>query len=242
MGRPLISSWFLSILVICGLACGQGATDGVRGEDGDVVAQEVEKAKAALDEAIQKANIALAASVDLKIKEAAATGNLDTVKKLIAEKEAFEAEGKVPASRDLKTAAAQHTQAIRKAREAMEAAYDKAVRQYTKDLKLEKATATKTEWEVFKARGAAGTPTVSAPVPIVVHAAFYGANVNWVDVTDKLREMVRDKLQWSTVVNTADWGDPAPQYTGPRTLIIRYTVDGVTKSKWAYQGDKLAIP
>lgn len=142
----------------------------------------------------------------------------------------------------MKTAATQHAQAIRKACEAMEAAYDKAVRQYTKDLKLDKASAIKTEWEVFKSRGRTGAPTLSVPAPIVIHAAFYGQNVNWVDVTDKLREIVRDKHQWSTVVNTADWGDPAPGYTGPRTLIIRYTNDGVTKSKWAYQGDKLAIP
>jgi hypothetical protein len=215
---------------------------GIRGEDADVVGEELVKAKTALDDAVQKANSTLAEAFAAKVKEVAVTGNLDSVKKLIADKESFEAEGKLPTSRDMKAAASQHQQSIKKAREAMDAAYDKAVRQYTKDLKLDKADSTKTEWEVFKTRARVRTPTISSAAPIVIHAAFYGQNVNWVDVTDKLREMVRDKYEWATVVNTADWGDPAPGYTGPRTLIIRYTIDGVTKSKWAYQGDKLAVP
>jgi hypothetical protein len=142
----------------------------------------------------------------------------------------------------MKAAASHYQQAIKKAREAMDAAYDKAVRQYTKDLNVNKADFTKTEWEVFKARRKGNTATGSSPSTIVVHAAFYGQNVNWIDVTEKLRAVVGDKRQWSTVVNTSDWGDPAPGFTGPRTLIVRYTIDGTTTSKWQYQGKELVIP
>lgn len=82
--------WVLAIALSLA-ACG-----GIRGEDADAVAVELGTAKAALEEAIQKANMALADSLETKIKEVAATGDLDSVKKLIAEKEAFEGEGKVP--------------------------------------------------------------------------------------------------------------------------------------------------
>lgn len=228
-----VSAFSMALLAACCV--------GIHGEDADAVNAQLRKAKVAYEEAVEKANSTMAEVFAEKVKEVAATGNLVAVKKLMAESEAFEAEGKLPSSRDMKAAVSKYQLAIKNAREAMDVAYDTAVRQYTKDLNVNKADFTKTEWEVFKSRGKVNSATAASSSPIIIHAAFYGQNVNWIDVTEKLRTIVGERREWSTVVNTADWGDPAPGYTGPRTLIVRYTVDGATKSTWQYQGKELVI-
>lgn len=68
--------------------------------------------------------------------------------------------------------------------------------------------------------------TVSAPpmTEIIIFAAFYGQNISWLEVTDKLRRAVNGKSEWSGTVVTKDWGEPAPGFGDPRTLMIRYSV------------------
>jgi len=86
----------------------------------------------------------------------------------------------------------------------------------------------------------------SEPAPlmtdIIVIAAFYGQNISWLDVTDKVREAINGKSRWSTTVETKDWGEPAPGFGGPRTLMIRYSVDGKDMFKATYQGKVVTIP
>ncbi len=73
-------------------------------------------------------------------------------------------------------------------------------------------------------------------------SAFYGQNISWFDVTERLRQAVKDKSKWSAVVDTKDWGEPAPDFKGPRTLMVRYSVGGKMKFKAVYQGSKIDLP
>jgi hypothetical protein len=75
-----------------------------------------------------------------------------------------------------------------------------------------------------------------------VISAFYGQNVSWIDVTDKLRSWANGTATWSGVVNSRDLGDPAPGWTGQRTLIVQYMVNGRVLFKAAYEGKELSLP
>jgi len=78
--------------------------------------------------------------------------------------------------------------------------------------------------------------------PIQILAAFYGQNVSWLDVTDKVQAAAKGKAKWASTVATEDWGEPAPNFTGPRTLLIRYAVDGRERFKAVYEGQGITIP
>jgi WD40 repeat protein len=77
---------------------------------------------------------------------------------------------------------------------------------------------------------------------IQVLAAFYGQNVSWIDATDKVRSMVKGKTNWSTEVNTADLGEPAPGFAGPRTLLVRYSDRGQTRYDAVYEKNRITLP
>jgi hypothetical protein len=76
---------------------------------------------------------------------------------------------------------------------------------------------------------------------IEVITALYGANVSWLDVTDKARKAVGNKAKWSAVVRTDDWGEPAPGFDGKRALLIQYRVHGRVLLAKSYEGDQLKI-
>ncbi len=75
-----------------------------------------------------------------------------------------------------------------------------------------------------------------------VVSAFYGQNISWLDVTEKARRATKGKAKWSTIVNTKDWGEPAPGFAGPRTLMIRYTIGDRVLFKAVYQGQEMSLP
>jgi WD40 repeat protein len=77
---------------------------------------------------------------------------------------------------------------------------------------------------------------------LVIEAAFYGQNVSWIDVTDKVRNMVKGKANWRSKVNTADLGEPAPGFGGPRTLVVRYSYRGQTRYDAVYEKDEITLP
>ena len=74
-------------------------------------------------------------------------------------------------------------------------------------------------------------PLANPSTGIEIIAAFYGQNVSWLDVTDKVHKAVKGKAKWSAKVSSANWGKIAPQFKGPRTLLIRYLVNGKTVYK-----------
>jgi hypothetical protein len=77
---------------------------------------------------------------------------------------------------------------------------------------------------------------------IRIVAAFYGQNVSWLDVTEKLQHATSGRTTWSSKVRTRDWGEPAPGFAGPRTLLVRYVVGGKARVKFAYEGNELELP
>lgn len=80
------------------------------------------------------------------------------------------------------------------------------------------------------------------PSGIRIISAFYGQNVSWLDVTDKVRQATQAKRNWSVEVQTEDWGEPAPGFGGPRTLLIRYSLNDEVKVKSRYQGKRMTLP
>jgi hypothetical protein len=43
-------------------------------------------------------------------------------------------------------------------------------------------------------------------------------------------------------VSTKDWGEPAPGFNGPRTLLVRYAVGGKVVFKTVYEGKEISLP
>lgn len=207
-------------------------------------AYELNQAKAAHAAAMESARAELISAFKPSIAEAAKTGDLSLVNRIISEREAFEVEGKMPASAGLKRATADYQQQTRKARESLLKAYETAIRQFTKGQSIDKANVAQAELDRLQAQSAGGVrsdgPQAESRLQII--AAFYGQNVSWLDVTDKVRAATKGTASWTTRVDTQDWGDPAPNFRGPRTLLVRYSWNGETKYKAAYQGEELSLP
>jgi hypothetical protein len=218
-----------------------------RADANDPATAELERMKDQYKKTAATARADLLQAFDAKVKEVAQSGNLTVVKQLRAEKEEFQKEAKLPTALVMKPAVAEYQQRLKRDRDALSAAYDKAVRHYTKALDLARADAINKEWETFKRYNfpaAADThPSPSSGASgLQILAAFYGQNVSWIDVTDKLTLASKGKTSWSAKVQTADLGDPVPGWTGTRTLIVRYTLDGKTGFKAVYEGRDITLP
>ena len=87
-----------------------------------------------------------------------------------------------------------------------------------------------------------GTQPAPKDGKLQVVSAFYGQNVSWLDVTEKVRQSTNGKAKWSATVSTKDWGEPAPGWSGTRTLMIRYSVGGKVLFKAVYEGNEIALP
>lgn len=73
-------------------------------------------------------------------------------------------------------------------------------------------------------------------------SAFYGQNISWLDVTEKIQQATRGRNHWSTTVNTESLGEPAPGFSGPRTLLIHYLAGRKLLIKAVYEGGELTLP
>jgi hypothetical protein len=89
----------------------------------DLINDKLDKAKTEYSDVAEKANADLIAAFDSTIKEIAKTGNLETVKGILAEKKSFETDGEAPNSQSMKKAAADYQKVTEKASKAMMAAY-----------------------------------------------------------------------------------------------------------------------
>lgn len=80
-------------------------------------------------------------------------------------------------------------------------------------------------------------PSEPKGMGIQIHSAMYGANISWLDVTDKVRAAATGKKVFPFSVLTRELGDPAPGWDGTRVLVIRYTNGtGKPKSLAVYEG------
>lgn len=168
---------WLSVLCVAVLlfTIGAGETDGIR--------EKLDAARKAYATVTTEARKNLLTAFDDRINDVAATGNLEEVKSVRADKEAFENDGKLPKPPRMIKAVNAYQIAVKNARETMEAAYDGAVRDYTKALDIENAEAVKTESESFR-KGQSPTirPGGATSTNIRVVTALWGVGDQVVDV------------------------------------------------------------
>ena len=79
--------------------------------------------------------------------------------------------------------------------------------------------------------------TVQTMNTLTIHAAFYGANVSWFDVTQKVSQMAEGKAFLSFVPSNSLFGNPAPSWNGTRSLVVRYSI-GTDMPRMAKQYEK----
>jgi hypothetical protein len=151
-------------------------------------------------------------------------------------------------SPDAKKAVQDHDKVLIQAREAYEKEADAARKKLLSDLEAaqDKATKAKQLDEAVLIRDfRKGLEDAKPPSPeqkLQIIAAFYGQNISWFDVTNKLRQASRGRTRWSAIVNSKELGEPAPGFAGPRTLIIRYSVAGKVRFKTVYEGKEITLP
>jgi hypothetical protein len=165
----------------------------------------------------------------------------------------FRAWGDDDSQRNLKSAEAkkalvEYEKALAKAREAYDKEADGARKKLLTDLEAaqEKATKAKDLDEAVRIHNVHKSFEDSKPLPptgkLQIIAAFYGQNVSWLDLTNKLREATQGRTRWSAIVNSKDLGEPAPGFAGPRTLMVRYSVGGRVRFKAVYEGKEITLP
>lgn len=152
-------------------------------------------------------------------------------------------------SADAKKAVADYDRALKKAQDAFDANAEAARNKLLTELMAAQEKAAKANQldEAVLIRDLRnGYEAGDHPSPrdgrIVVVSAFYGQNVSWLDVTGKVRLATKGKPKWSAVVRTTDWGEPAPGFAGPRTLIVRYITGGKVLFKSVYEGQEIVLP
>ncbi len=119
-----------------------------------VLAQETDPIREALTRAIQNhkaatvsAKAVVTGEIDARIKATAATGNLDAVLKLVAEKKAYDADGTLPAWLAAVPQLKNLPKSLAEADAQLRAAYKNAEIAYTKALELDKADAVRAEFK-----------------------------------------------------------------------------------------------
>ncbi|WP_020475300.1 hypothetical protein [Zavarzinella formosa] len=130
----------------------------IQAQDSDEIQIELEKAKTAYSDGAAKAKTLLLTSIDDIIKTVAQKGDLDAVKALRAERQAFDESGKVPTSTRTETVAGEYRRTVQKNKMALDKAYDQAVRESTKALKIDQAELIRADWKTFQAGGGLAAP------------------------------------------------------------------------------------
>jgi hypothetical protein len=126
-------------------------------ETGDPIRKELDAAKNDYQYASAEAKLSLLTAVDDKIKVLAATGNLDATKALTDEKQALETDGKLPTSKAMVPAVTKFSRSTEQARSVLSRAYDKAIKSYTKELRLKDAEALRKEMAGIISSGSTGS-------------------------------------------------------------------------------------
>lgn len=121
------------------------------------------------------------------------------------------------------------------------AVYKAALDRATKAGKLQEAVAIDARLKVCESETPALTPRKGSKSLSIISAA-YGVNQSWFDVTEKLKKEANGKPRWSAVVSDVPFGDPAPNYDPGNTLLVRYSINGMTRMKAFYAGTKAELP
>lgn len=119
--------------------------------DADEIKDQLDKAKAAYDEDIKSARESLLSVLDLRIESAQKLGDLQLLKRLKADRQLFADSDELPQSVSVR----EHATSTGVARRRLEAAYLKAVKEFTKADKIKEADVTEKELQAFKDSGRA---------------------------------------------------------------------------------------
>jgi hypothetical protein len=129
-------------------------------------ATELDEAKAAYRAVEAEARATMLKAFDEAVQQTAAKGELDPVKALLAEKQAFEEDHKLPHSEAMRSALAAYRQQLAAARRNLLDAFDAAIKAQTKALNIELATALKAERDAFEKRSELTGGDVFLPVQL----------------------------------------------------------------------------
>ncbi|MBP3960700.1 hypothetical protein J8F10_36205 [Gemmata sp. G18] len=130
----------------------------------------VEKAKEAHAEGVNKARNTLLEAFKAANNAAKSSGDLNAVKVIQAEQDTFENSGKLPTSARMKSAVASYQQSMKQARTTLDAAYEQAIKDFTKAGKIAQAEETQSELHDLRAKTVATKENLQA----------YLANTSWV--------------------------------------------------------------
>jgi len=132
------------IVLLIGILAGASAAMGE-----DPIGAELDRLKGLYAEAVNREKTTVDAAFEAAIKAAATAGDLDTVEVLTAERKAFSTGGKLPASQSMGEAIRAYRRKKMHFNSTMLLAYDKAVKQYTQQLKIEEATQVREQSRAF---------------------------------------------------------------------------------------------
>jgi hypothetical protein len=125
----------LFVILLAGIV----SADSLRADEPNPIRKEVDKARATRVKAEDTAKSALVAEFDEAVKTAAGLGDFEGAKTLYAEMRAFLESGKIPMSVKVHIAGTEYEKTIRAAQAALEKAYEQAIKDATKALKIEEA-------------------------------------------------------------------------------------------------------
>jgi hypothetical protein len=129
-------------LVLCALIFTAGPST-LRADD--ATKAELDKARAYHQELIDAAKTKFISAADAKLEEYASKGDLNSVKEIEVQVEAFKKQGSLPSSRMLREAKRKYEADIRAANAALQTALEKARVEFTKALQIAEATAVDAE-------------------------------------------------------------------------------------------------
>ena len=129
----------------------------------DPIRAKLAVARSAQEEAAKAARDALVNSIDESMKAVAQAGDLNGVTALKAERKAFEESGTLPTSPRLRAASAEYQKSLKQASATLDKAYDQAIKDLTKALKIDDAEAVRAEWQ--QTQRPTPAPAVAVPAP-----------------------------------------------------------------------------
>jgi hypothetical protein len=156
---------WVGLLAVCAVLAGLSSL--AMADAGDPVKDQLQQARDARTQAREKAKSALVQGIDAQIKSAGAAGDLDTLKILTNQKDAFTTAGALPTLPALKDATAEYSAAIRKADGSLVAAYETAIEAYTKDSNADEASRLRKERRALL-EGGGDQPSAESPEAIGV--------------------------------------------------------------------------
>lgn len=121
------------------------------GEERDRTTERVERAEADYEQAVDFARGELIEALNEAVYRAADQGDLEELETLEAQRTAFEEKGELPASREVRREALAYHRAMERAADDLERTYERAIRDYTRERRIDEARALRTKIAMLRA-------------------------------------------------------------------------------------------